>query len=163
MVDLGTLGGHSSAALAINDHGQVVGTADIAGQNINHAFLYENGHMIDLGTLYGSFSYAIAINASTQILGDSAAKGNLFPYGERVPFLYQNGSMVPLNDLIDPRSGWFLNSANAINDRGWIVGAGTNPLGENHAFLLTPVPEPNALGFLFVLTLVGRRLKLRDK
>ena len=50
--------------------------------------------------------------------------------------------MWTLNTLIDPASRWTLESANAINDSGWIVGYGTNAAGQNHASLLTPVPEP---------------------
>ncbi len=49
------------------------------------------------------------------------------------------GTMHDLNDLIVSASGWVLNSANAINDLGQIVGNGTNPSGQTHAFLLNPV------------------------
>ncbi len=56
--------------------------------------------------------------------------------------------MQNLNDLIDPSSGWTL-MATGINDAGQIVGAGFNPQGEYHAFLLTPiVPEPSTLSLL---------------
>jgi hypothetical protein len=47
-------------------------------------------------------------------------------------------------------SGWVLYEAHAINDAGEIVGSGTIN-GQEHAFLLTPVPEPSA----FVLTSLG--------
>ena len=39
-------------------------------------------------------------------------------------------------------TGWSLIEAAAINDSGQIVGYGFNPLGQEHAFILTPVPEP---------------------
>jgi probable HAF family extracellular repeat protein len=48
--------------------------------------------------------------------------------------------MQNLNNLIDPANGWFLLEAFEINDMGQIVGQGINPYGEEHAFLLTPVP-----------------------
>ena len=50
LIDLGTLGGSSSAAWGINEAGQVVGAAATA-TGAQHAFLYTNGMMIDLGTL----------------------------------------------------------------------------------------------------------------
>ena len=76
MTDLGTLSGTNfnidgtvqtvSAAVGINDGGQIVGyshTNDNDGGPI-HAFLYNAGVMTDLGTLGGSNSVAIAINNS---------------------------------------------------------------------------------------------------
>jgi hypothetical protein len=55
--------------------------------------------------------------------------------------------MVDLNTLIDSRLGWTLQYASGINDHGQIVGTGLVK-GQGHAFLLTPVPEPNT--FLFI-------------
>jgi probable HAF family extracellular repeat protein len=50
VTDLGTLGGASSRALALNERGQVLGDSRAAdGQN--HAVLWTNGRMIDLGVL----------------------------------------------------------------------------------------------------------------
>ncbi len=47
IVDLGTLVGLSSVALAINENGQVVGSADTP-EGYRHAYLWKNGKMIDL-------------------------------------------------------------------------------------------------------------------
>lgn len=56
--------------------------------------------------------------------------------------------MADLNSLINPASGWSLNYAGAINERGQIVGSGHNSLGKYDAFLLTPVPEPATMSLL---------------
>jgi hypothetical protein len=56
--------------------------------------------------------------------------------------------MTDLNTLIDPASGWQLKYARAINDYGQIVGSGFNPSGYEHAYLLTPVPEPSTFVLL---------------
>ena len=53
--------------------------------------------------------------------------------------------MSDLNNDISSGSGWTLDEATGINDKGQIVGYGTNPSGQSEAFLLTPVPEPSTL------------------
>jgi hypothetical protein len=49
--------------------------------------------------------------------------------------------MRNLNDLLINDSGWTLNEATAINDKGQIVGNGVHN-GNKCAFLLTPVDVP---------------------
>jgi probable HAF family extracellular repeat protein len=72
MVDIGTLGGPSSAAYAINNAGQIVESSDIAGTVANHAFLWTRGSgMLDLGTLGGSASWALGVNDAGQVVGES--------------------------------------------------------------------------------------------
>src|SRR5207247_7702747 len=62
ITDIGTLGGDSSEAAAVNSLGDVVGAATTSA-GASHAFLRRNGQMFDLGTLPGgSTSYATAIN-----------------------------------------------------------------------------------------------------
>ncbi len=61
--------------------------------------------------------------------------------------------MVDLNSLIDPSSGWSLFDAYGINDSGQITGEGFIS-GHQHAFLLTPIPEPSSI-MLAVFGFVG--------
>ena len=51
--------------------------------------------------------------------------------------------------------GWFLGSAVAINDKRWIAGIGYDPNLNQHAFLLTPVPEPSSALLLVIAASVG--------
>ena len=75
-MDLGTLGGNYSEALAINDRGQVVGRSTTASGDWN-AFLWTaKGGMVDLGTLGGNYGLAHAINNQGQIIGDSRNAAN---------------------------------------------------------------------------------------
>jgi probable HAF family extracellular repeat protein len=174
MTDLGTLGGPGSVARAINDRGQIVGDAQTSflgetgsyelvpdGQGgyqsvpvigpITHAFLYQNGAMTDLGTLGGNYSSATGINSSGQIIGNSDAG----------PFIWEDGVMTDLNSLIAAGSGWSLRYAEAINDAGQIVGDAISPDGSDHAFLLTPLPDPAAFPLLLLpATLLLRRPRL---
>jgi probable HAF family extracellular repeat protein len=51
--------------------------------------------------------------------------------------------MMKLEDLLVHDSGWKrLIIAEDINNRGQIVGFGETDSGEDHAFLMTPVPGP---------------------
>ena len=153
MIDLGTLGGDSSSARDINNHGQIVGTSNTDGRGLR-AFIYENGHMTDLGTLGGPRSGANAINELGQIVGNSWTE----PYPTDIfGFLWENGVMHKLQDLVPPDSGWYLRYASDINDAGWIVGSGFNPQGQARAFLLTPIPEPTALTCIVGFALLARR------
>ena len=141
-----------SGALGINAGGQVVGYANLNGNAPNHAFLYTEGSMTFLGNIGGSTSEAMAINSGGMIVGDATTSS-----GNEDAFLYGNGTMTDLNSLIDPASGWTLQSASAINDSGQIVGAMYNASGQTHAFLLTPIPEPSPLVLLGVsaISLLG--------
>ena len=127
ITDLGTLGGSTSEARAINDSGQIVGYSYITGDSAYHVFLYSRGHMLDLGTLGGSDSFAYGINNSGQIVGHSTYTGNSAYHA----FLYSGGSMLDLGTL-----GGFYSAADGINNRGQIVGS-ANITGNSayHAFL----------------------------
>lgn len=135
--DIGTLGGAYSAANAINDVGQVAGSASTTNYPNSHAFLFSCGSTRDLGTLGGNNSTANGLNSAGQVVGYSYINTtSLYTHA----FLYSNGSMLDLNDLIVSAGNWSLNGATAINDTGQIVGYGLNPSNQLHAFLLNPLP-----------------------
>ncbi len=170
-VDLGTLGGELSAALAMNERGEVVGVGEtnqpsnVAEWPAEHAFLWRMGRMTDLGTIGGdNASQPNQINNRGQVVGTSGVGLTMpgwaltVPYiGGNVPdcvfslegcympnhaFLWENGVMYDLDTLILKGSGWHFIAADAINDRGNIVAVGTHD-GETgwRSVLLTPISK----------------------
>lgn len=134
VTDLGTLGGNRSSATAINERGMVIGWSTVAGGSLSnaHAFVWQAGTLQDLGNLGGQPTRAYGLNASGQIVGYSSDAA-----GRPVAFVWENGRMASLNELVDPASGWRLTVANAINDHGQIVAYGSRS-NQWHACLLTP-------------------------
>ena len=118
--ELPTLGGGSSSGTAINNNGQVVGTSDTS-TGVQDGFLWSNGTMTDLGP---NFSPA-AVNASGVIVGGQ--------------FVYSNGTLQNLNNLIPAGSGYQIQNATGINDNGQIIAnADDTATGQTHALLLNP-------------------------
>jgi probable HAF family extracellular repeat protein len=148
MTDLtGLLGGvGSSAAIAINNRGQIIGSAWEIGP-----FLLDGDRLVDLG----EFPMHVSdINDAGQIVGNFYADAS---NTMRRALLYQDGGMTDLNELIEPGAGWVLEDAIAINEHGQIAGTGMID-GDRRAFLLTPdgvsvpipdpIPEPAPIALL---------------
>jgi probable HAF family extracellular repeat protein len=153
--NLGTFGGHISTAVAVNDHGQVVGGATnkksdqyAAGLgpcwSINcwpsatewHAFSWKAGVMTDLGTLgTGKDAVAGMVNSKGQVAGVSytntkANQKTKVPTQD--PFFWEEGNaMVDVGTL-----GGHLGFPTSMNNKGQLVGQ-SNLAGDTkyHPFL----------------------------
>lgn len=126
--------GRGVGPLAINNKGLIVGSATTATSGY-HAFLWTEARMRDLGQLArGTGSVARAINDRGQVVGMALTQGIALPHA----FLWEEGALRDLNELIPADSGWILEEANDIDERGRIVGTGR--LGDRQrAFLLRPL------------------------
>ncbi len=138
MQPMGDLPGGSldTTARRINDHGQVVGNA--SSTNGVEAFLW--GTLTGtqgLGDLPGSAfeSRAFGINDLGQVVGTGKSDA-----GDRAFLWTASDGMVEVSSLIvdGSASGWVLSGGRQINNRGQIVGFGTNPSGQLEAWLATP-------------------------
>jgi probable HAF family extracellular repeat protein len=151
MTNLGTLpGGNYSQGNDLNNRGQVAGysetgTLDPADASCGnpptfhevHAALWQTGMVSDLPPFAGDpDALAFGLNNQGQVVGRSGTACN-----STGAALWQNGVVTDLNAVIPAGSGWFLDHAFAINDRGQITGSGALPDGSEHAFLLTPVGQ----------------------
>ncbi len=120
MTDLGTLGGSTSRAHAINEAGQIVGWAETEEGSMR-AVLWQSGTVTDLGI----GGLARGINDSGEIVG------TFYSEGKGHAFLYREGEVTNLGI-----SGWFETGAYGINNRGQVVGYYTPSIVTNtRAFL----------------------------
>ena len=139
----------SGQATDVNDRGIVVGRASVNGEATTaHRWDLATSQRRSLGTLGGANSSAYGLNERGQVVGTSgiSVSNGLFNHA----FVWERGRMVDLNTVTqDLPADVVLESAQAINDDGWIVG-NTCTLGGifcsvsdaalTHAYLLIPEP-----------------------
>lgn len=120
------IGGTNSMGFAINGHGDVVGSAQIAGDMHTHAVLWSAGAAHDLGTLGGLDSQALDVNDSRQVTGHAQTASG-YPHA----FIFQvapDGAVTLRQDL--GSLGGDMSYARAINNQGMVVGT-----SDDRAFL----------------------------
>lgn len=129
---LGLLDGYSnSQSVRINSAGNVCGFAKEG--NTTMAFFHD-GTMHAIGTFGGSKSTAYGINNLDFVVGTATNAA-----GESRAFLWKNGHLVNLNDILPMGSPWTLWSATGINDSNEICGWGYRAdIDDFHSFLLVP-------------------------
>ncbi|HEY5909232.1 MAG TPA: immunoglobulin domain-containing protein [Verrucomicrobiae bacterium] len=130
VTEIGVLGGTNCLAYGINNHEQIVGTAQ-TGMGAYHAFMFEGGRMMDLGTMGGSNSWAFGVNDNGWIVGASDMATT-----NRHGFLCTNAltglGMMDLGTLGGSNSAAWM-----INMHGEMVGWATMTNGSHHAFFMT--------------------------
>jgi probable HAF family extracellular repeat protein len=190
MQNIDTFGQFDSSAYGINNYGRIVGEYttfighDVTDVYSRRAFYIGDGGMEDLGI--PSFSAASAINDDGMIVGiQEPISGFVYSKGTLKSFdvvwndinmtgqivgsqlsraaLYSDGTVLDLNDLIEPGFEGLLEGAAGINEGGEIVGSvlyGDFLSGTKHAYLLTPIPEPSVIILLVGIITSSMGIKL---
>ncbi|MEA1888544.1 MAG: PKD domain-containing protein [Pseudomonadota bacterium] len=142
---------YGGRAVDINNSNMIVGAtgSNSSTGDYSFAFLYDydTGTLQNLGTLPsngpgsepGLTSSAYDINDLNQVVGTSwlvTANTSLSDPAKYHAFLWENGQMSDLNDLVQLPAGWILTRATAINEYGDIVGVGLKD-GVTHGFVLS--------------------------
>lgn len=152
-IRLATLGGQGwNTPMAISNSGIIVGFSDTPGDVVNgvlhanfQAALWTASGIVNLHALPGDvMSQATGVNDFGQIAGTSNdAAGN-----PRV-FLWQNGRMYDLNELVQEDAPLYLLATGDINDRGAITGLGcvmvAGACGAVHTFVAIRAPGSGAV------------------
>lgn len=120
MRDLGDFGLEPNSGRAINDRGQITGYMSLPEGDFDQvAFLYSNGRLLDIDgrpPTEDRYSQGNGINNYGHIVGFSNHLSG---------FIWRGRKMQSLNALIDPRLGWNITDALAINDAGQIAANAT--------------------------------------
>jgi probable HAF family extracellular repeat protein len=139
------LGGDYSIAFAINDAGQYAGYSRTVGGTFR-AYFFDGTNAIDLGTLPGhAHSNAVGVNNAGTVIGfafngtgETTIYPHFFPDPQQRAFVWRDGVLYDMNNLIPLGSGWTsLNALLDINERGQIAGYGVRA-GQYRAFRLSP-------------------------
>ncbi len=131
---LGSMGGSTSSSMDINDHGTVVGVAELphGSEHSSVAFRYtDSDGMISLGAPVGGRSTATAVNNHDVIVGTNSYAEDFIDRA----FIYDDEhGMQSLANSPD-----IISFASDINDSNWVVGqAGAYEYWESFGFLWTP-------------------------
>lgn len=124
----------------INNAGTVSGSMLSGGWQ--HGALWERGaDVVDIGPLPGyDHLWAKDINNSGQAVGYTA---DIDP--ERyAAFLFQCDTLININSLIDPASGWNIQNAWHISDAGWVLATASKPYTSSAVVILVPVIDTAA-------------------
>lgn len=133
--------GRFARAYDVNAGGTTVGEAardNGAGVSVTRAVRWDGTAVQELpGVDAYRFTRANAVSNSGDIVGH--ATGFLgFATLDGAAVLWRSGAAYDLNDFVNQADGFVLRSAEAVDERGRIVGLGTVD-GQTRGFLLTPV------------------------
>ncbi|HJU09843.1 MAG TPA: hypothetical protein VJ728_03150 [Candidatus Binataceae bacterium] len=127
MIDLGNLGGTYGAPNVVNNHSQIAGFSNLAGDTKQHPFFWERGVLTDIGTFGGDNGEAIWMNDAGQVVGTADLAD-----GTHHAFVWQRGRMRDVGTVgTDPCS-----NGKGINSWGLATGTTTDCNGNIlHLFL----------------------------
>lgn len=140
-IDLGTIFPSSIGAVAtgINELNGVCGNSnfdDLIYVYVRRGFFWSDGTAQDLGMLPGLINCEpTAINDDNLIVGKCSNQN-----GVGRAFIWQDGLIHALNDLVPAQLNLHVDVAYDINNQGQIAATGFLPNGDTVALRLTPIP-----------------------
>lgn len=180
--NLGTDGSGFTQTIAvdINDAGFIIGTASkyVSGASRgNRAVRWGPSgtavtELANLGTLSNGVAQtrAYAINSSNWIAGNADKITAGIPLGQRAVVWNPSGTIIQLDTLLNPASGWeYLERAYDITDDNWVTGSGrfdpdgAGPLAAYDRYFLMQVPDPASIGTLFFIFTAAASIRPRRK
>ena len=148
MTDIGLApNAFAASANAVSDDRTVLISArlndDDPAARITASFLWENAQFTDLGTLRGyDVVFGFDVNNDRSVVGMCRAVDS--SDGPEVGFIWQDGVMTNINDLLPSDCALTVYRAEAINNVGQITGSAANQDNDPVAFILTPIEGPLA-------------------
>jgi probable HAF family extracellular repeat protein len=152
VTDMGTFEGLSLTPTSINNKGQATGTYT-TNTGLNRGFLWQDGVAIDLGSLPDHPQvHGNSIDDRGQIAGQTC----VLDQSSCTVFLWQNGAMTDLNDVVPADSSLYMFDPSTINSVGEIVGLAIdkNSGACCHGFLA--IPDNSAVAESATATLQGQ-------
>lgn len=131
----------------INDAGQMAGGRWNPETSEFHAFLYDGKSLEDLAPIFQS----LGISASG--VYDMNSQGHVVGWGQggqgfgsfNIPFLYKNGTVHDVKELIEDDFGWTISAVHGINDSGQMAATAYDfASAKFRCVLLSPVGDDPA-------------------
>jgi uncharacterized membrane protein len=143
-VELGTLGGSLSEAIAISEQGAVVGNSstsedqtELTGNGIA-AFSWMDGTITALHALENqAWSTAADVNSFGLVAGTVGLSAPATASAATTAVVWAPDAVLDLNLIAQPVEGLTLNAAVAINEMGQVLCAAVDVSGVSHAVLLS--------------------------
>ena len=143
-VELGTLGGTLSEAIAISEQGMIVGNSSTSeeqtalGGNGTAAFGWIDGSITAFQTLDNqAWSTAADVNSYGLVAGTVGLSAPATVGPATTAVVWAPDAVLDLNQLIQPLDGLTLTAAVAINELGQVLCTAVDSAGVTHAVLLS--------------------------
>jgi probable HAF family extracellular repeat protein len=143
-VELGTLGGSLSEAIAISEQGMIVGNSttsdeqtELAGNGVA-AFSWVDGTITALHTLENqAWSTVADVNSFGLVAGTVGLAAPATASAATVAVVWAPDAVLDLNQIVQPIEGLTLTAAVAINEMGQVLCKADDAEGISHAVLLS--------------------------